>query len=89
MAAVLVTQCVDPSATPIHGAPINHPSAWKVADFKSPAEAPRIRKVHPHVHLFEDGVGMEAVSGRTPSFDWRPLTSDRIDHGVTAPPYAE
>jgi hypothetical protein len=52
-------------------------------------EAPWMRKVHPHVHLFESGVGIEAVSGRTPSFDWRPLTSDRIDHGIAAPPLAE
>ena len=52
-------------------------------------EAPWMRKVHPHVHLFESGVGIEAVSGRTPSFDWRPLTSDRIDHGITAPLSAE
>ena len=51
-------------------------------------EAPWMRKVHPHVHLFESGVGIEAVSGRTPSFDWRPLTSDRIDHGA-APLSAE
>lgn len=52
-------------------------------------EAPWMRKVHPHVHLFESGVGIQAVSGRTPSFDWRPLTSDRIDHGISAPLSAE
>jgi Taurine catabolism dioxygenase TauD, TfdA family len=52
-------------------------------------EAPWIRPVHPHVHLFEGGVGIAAVSGRTPSFDWRPLTSDRIDHGITTPLSAE
>jgi Taurine catabolism dioxygenase TauD, TfdA family len=52
-------------------------------------EAPWMRKVHPHVHLFESGVGIEAVSGRTPSFDWRPLTSNRIDHGIAAPLSAE
>ena len=28
----------DQPATPVHRAPINHPSAWKVADFKSPAD---------------------------------------------------
>jgi hypothetical protein len=49
-------------------------------------EAPWMRKVHPHAHLFEGNVGIEAVSGRTASFDWRPLISDRIDHVVTAPP---
>jgi Taurine catabolism dioxygenase TauD, TfdA family len=48
-------------------------------------EAPWMRQVHSHVHLFESGVGIAAVSGRTPSFDWRPLTSDRIDHGITTP----
>ena len=26
------------SATPLYGAPIDHPGAWKVADFKSPAD---------------------------------------------------
>ena len=52
-------------------------------------EAPWMRKVHPHVHLFESGVGIAAVSGRTPSFDWRPLTSDRIDHGIAVPLSAE
>jgi hypothetical protein len=45
-------------------------------------DAPWMRRVHPHVHLFEGGGGIVAVTGRTPSFDWRPLTSDRIDHGV-------
>jgi hypothetical protein len=45
-------------------------------------DAPWMRRVHPHVHLFEGGGGIAAVTGRTPSFDWRPLTSDRIDHGV-------
>ncbi|HTZ36347.1 MAG TPA: TauD/TfdA family dioxygenase, partial [Stellaceae bacterium] len=48
-------------------------------------EAPWMRQVHPHVHLFESGVGIAPVSGRTPSFDWRPLTSDRVDHGITTP----
>jgi hypothetical protein len=48
-------------------------------------EAPWMRQVHSHVHLFESDVGIAAVSGRTPSFDWRPLTSDRIDHGITTP----
>jgi hypothetical protein len=52
-------------------------------------EAPWMRQVHPHVHLFEGGVGIAKVSGRTPSFDWRPLTSDRIDHGITTPLSAE
>jgi hypothetical protein len=47
-------------------------------------EAPWMRKVHPHVQLFEGGAGIAAVTGRTPTFDWRPLTSDRIDHGVAA-----
>jgi hypothetical protein len=28
----------DPPATPMHAAPITHPGAWKVADFKSPAD---------------------------------------------------
>jgi hypothetical protein len=45
-------------------------------------EAPWMREVHPHVHLFEGGSGIAAVSGRTPTFDWRPLTSDHIDHGI-------
>ena len=29
---------IDAPATPMHRAPIAHPSAWKVADFKSPAD---------------------------------------------------
>ena len=29
---------IDAPATPVHGAPIDHPSAWKVADFTSPAD---------------------------------------------------
>jgi hypothetical protein len=52
-------------------------------------EAPWMRKVHPHVYLFEGGSGIQAVSGRTPSFDWRPLTSDRIDHGIGIPVSAD
>ena len=28
----------DASATPVYEAPIDHPSAWKVADFKTPAD---------------------------------------------------
>jgi hypothetical protein len=40
-------------------------------------DAPWMRRVHPHVHLFEGGGGIAAVSGRTPSFDWSPLTSHR------------
>jgi hypothetical protein len=47
-------------------------------------EVPSMRRVHPHVHLFEGGGGIAAVTGRTPSFDWRPLTSDRVDHGDRA-----
>jgi Taurine catabolism dioxygenase TauD, TfdA family len=47
-------------------------------------DAPWMRRVHRHVHLFEGGGGIAAVSGHTPSFDWRPLTSDRIDHGDAA-----
>jgi hypothetical protein len=51
-------------------------------------EAPWMRQVHPHVHLFEGGSGIAAVAGRTPTFDWRPLTSDRVDHGVAVSPAA-
>jgi hypothetical protein len=29
---------IDPPLTPVYGAPIDHPSAWKVADFKTPAD---------------------------------------------------
>ncbi len=29
---------IDPSLTPLYGAPIDHPSAWKVADFKTSAD---------------------------------------------------
>ena len=29
---------IDPPLTPVYGAPINHPSAWTVADFKTPAD---------------------------------------------------
>jgi hypothetical protein len=39
-------------------------------------EAPWMRRVHPHVHLFEGG-GIAAVAGRTPSFDWSTLTGRR------------
>jgi Taurine catabolism dioxygenase TauD, TfdA family len=39
-------------------------------------EAPGMRAVHPHVHLFEGG-GIAPVAGRTPSFDWRHLTDKR------------
>src|SRR6266571_2141577 len=28
---------IDPPITPVHGAPIDHPSAWRVADFRTPA----------------------------------------------------
>ena len=36
-------------------------------------EAPWMRRVHPHVHLFAGG-GIAAVAGKTPSFDWSRLT---------------
>jgi hypothetical protein len=39
-------------------------------------EAPWMRPVHPHVHLFAGG-GIDAVAGRTPSFDWSRLTATR------------
>ena len=29
---------IDPPLTPVHGTPIVHPSAWKVADFRTPAD---------------------------------------------------
>jgi Taurine catabolism dioxygenase TauD, TfdA family len=29
---------IDPPLTPVYGAPIDHPSAWTVADFKTPAD---------------------------------------------------
>src|ERR1700737_3660713 len=29
---------IDPPLTPVHGTPIDHPSAWTVADFKTPAD---------------------------------------------------
>ncbi|HZU88799.1 MAG TPA: TauD/TfdA family dioxygenase [Stellaceae bacterium] len=38
--------------------------------------APWMRPVHPHVHLFAGG-GIDAVAGRTPSFDWSSLTGTR------------
>lgn len=40
-------------------------------------DAPGMRAVHPHIHLFPGGGGIEAVTGRTPSFDWSPLTKTR------------
>jgi hypothetical protein len=35
-----------------------------------------MRVVHPHVHLFEGG-GIAPVAGRTPSYDWKNLTTRR------------
>src|SRR6266481_5529322 len=29
---------IDPPSTPVYGTPIDHPSAWTVADFKTPAD---------------------------------------------------
>ncbi|HKM73698.1 MAG TPA: hypothetical protein VJX94_27160 [Stellaceae bacterium] len=29
---------INPPLTPVHGTPIDHPSAWTVADFKTPAD---------------------------------------------------
>jgi hypothetical protein len=29
---------IDSPLTPVHGTPIDHPSAWTVADFKTPAD---------------------------------------------------
>ena len=31
-------QDTDPPATPVFAAPIRHPSAWTVSDFRSPAD---------------------------------------------------
>ena len=39
-------------------------------------EVPGMRAVHPHVHLF-DGQGIAPVAGRTPSYDWKDLTTRR------------
>jgi hypothetical protein len=36
-------------------------------------EVPRMRPVHPHIR----GGGIEAVPGRTPSYDWSKLTNNR------------
>jgi hypothetical protein len=38
-------------------------------------EAPWMRQVHPHVHLFEGGSDIAAVAGRTPTFDWPRIAS--------------
>lgn len=42
MAAVLeatkMSADIEQPATPVHAAPIDHPSAWKVADFRTPAD---------------------------------------------------
>jgi hypothetical protein len=39
-------------------------------------EVPSMRPVHPHIDLFE-GKGIAAVAGRTPTYDWKKLTSTR------------
>jgi len=39
-------------------------------------DVPGMRPVHPHVHMFEGG-GIAPVEGRTPSFDWKHLTTRR------------
>jgi hypothetical protein len=36
-------------------------------------DVPGMRPVHPQINLFEGG-GIEAVAGRTPSYDWKGLT---------------
>jgi hypothetical protein len=39
-------------------------------------DVPGMRAVHPHVHMFEGG-GIAPVAGRTPSYDWKNLTTRR------------
>ncbi|HVH78744.1 MAG TPA: TauD/TfdA family dioxygenase [Stellaceae bacterium] len=53
-------------ATPMYRAPIDHPSAWKVADFKSPADytieftAPQLRDIESAMRrIKEAGIGLD------------------------------
>ena len=39
-------------------------------------EVPGMRPVHPHINLF-DGQGIAPVAGRTPTYDWKGLTTTR------------
>jgi hypothetical protein len=76
MAAALQSGVISESetpATPILRARIEHPSAWTVADFLTPADyAIELSASHQR----------DIERARTPTFDWRPLTSGRIDHGI-------
>jgi hypothetical protein len=57
---------VDAPATPVYRAPIDHPGAWKVADFKSPADytielaAAQLGDIHHSVRrIKEAGLGLD------------------------------
>jgi Taurine catabolism dioxygenase TauD, TfdA family len=39
-------------------------------------EVPGMRPIHPHINLF-DGKGIAPVAGRTPTYDWKDLTTTR------------
>ena len=39
-------------------------------------EVPGMRPIHPHINLF-DGQGIAPVAGRTPTYDWKGLTTTR------------
>ena len=53
---------IDPSLTPLYGAPIDHPSAWKVADFKTSADY-TIELDATHLREIERAMGQIKAAG--------------------------
>jgi hypothetical protein len=80
---------IDPSLTPLYGAPIDHPSAWKVADFKTSADytieldATHLREIARVVRQIKaDGLGLDDL--RREHFEitsLRPMI-DQIRHQI-------
>ena len=53
---------IDPPLTPVYGAPIYHPSAWTVADFKTPADY-TIELDATHLREIERAMGQIKAAG--------------------------
>ncbi len=80
---------VDAPATPVYRAPIDHPSAWKAVDFKSPADytieltAAQLRDIDLSVRRIKDaGLGLDDLQRE--HFELAPLRPviDEIRHQI-------
>ena len=64
------TPGIDPPVTPIYEAPIKHPTAWKVVDFRTPADY-TIELTATHLREIERALQREEREGRNILFPVR------------------